>query len=241
MKRSLFILATLAMSSALYAAEPGFYTREKVLDIFAQYNPSVLENAQQNKDYNDILEAFAASYQAPQTPANRYELIAVARNFDTSIRLQGAVQTYQDALEYARLSGGNPAVAQAHFRQELLALYANIWAVSVQLYEYEVQESRQLLKQLAKDKTLPADTRASREEQLRQRISDLKHQLKTLQTDPGEQLLLAVDAYIAQTDLQLAAAREQSAAARQAQTVFEKARQTANLQIKTKNKKPVAK
>ena len=48
MKRSLFILATLAMSSALYAAEPGFYTREKVLDIFAQYNPSVLENAQQN-------------------------------------------------------------------------------------------------------------------------------------------------------------------------------------------------
>ena len=72
MKKTLFILATLAMSSALYAqAEAGVYTREKVLELFAQYNPSVLEKARQNEAYNLVLESFASSYQAPQTEQER--------------------------------------------------------------------------------------------------------------------------------------------------------------------------
>lgn len=242
MKRSLFILATLAMSSALYAADPGPYTRETVLDIFAQYNPSVLENAQQNKDYNDILESFVSAYQAPQTPAGRYELIAVARNFDASIRLQGLTQTYEDALLYARLSGGTADAAEEHFRRELLPLYAHIWAVTVQLREYELQETEAQLKQTKKDKSLSDPERTQRVEQLRGRADELEQELRNLQKDPGTQLLDAVGAYIAHINSQFA--DEQAAlaqAAQNSQTAAEQTRQTANLQIKTKNKKPVAK
>ena len=62
MRRSLFLLATLAMSSALYAQQDANgYNREKVLDIFAQYNPVVLENAKNNADYNAVLENLAVS------------------------------------------------------------------------------------------------------------------------------------------------------------------------------------
>ena len=118
MKRSLFVLATLAMSSALYAqGEAGGYTREQVLDIFAQYNPSVLEYASQNAGYNAILEGFASSYQLPQTPENRYELVAAVRNFDNSLRLAAAAQAYQDAVLYARMSGNEMPMAAARFRR----------------------------------------------------------------------------------------------------------------------------
>lgn len=241
MKRSLFILATLAMSSALYAGEPSLYTRETVLDIFSQYNPGVLERAQQNKDYQDILESFVSSYNSPQTAANRYELIAVARNFDASIRLKGATSVYSDALLYAQLSGGDESIAAVRFRKELFPIFEHIWAVTVQLREYELNETRQLLKQTKQNDALSGQARTQQEETLRRQISDLKQQLKALQKDPGTQLVQAVDAYIAATNSQLQAARAQAQAARSSQTVFEEARQTANLQIKTKNKKPVAK
>ena len=241
MKRSLFILATLAMSSALYAADPSPYTREKVLDIFAQYNPSVLANAQQNKDYNEILESFVSAYQAPQTPASRYELIAVARNFDASIRLQGLTQTYEDALLYAQLSGGSADGAEERFRRDLLPLYAHIWAVTVQLREYELQETEARLKQTKKDKSLSDSERTQRVEQLRVRADELEQELRSLQKDPGTQLVDAVGAYIAHINSRFADEQALAQAARSSQIAAEQTRQTDNLQIKTKHKKPVAK
>ena len=229
------------MSSALYAADPGPYTREKVLDIFAQYNPSVLANAQQNKDYNEILESFVSAYQAPQTPASRYELIAVARNFDASIRLQGLTQTYEDALLYAQLSGGSADGAEERFRRDLLPLYAHIWAVTVQLREYELQETEARLKQTKKDKSLSDSERTQRVEQLRVRADELEQELRSLQKDPGTQLVDAVGAYIAHINSRFADAQALAQAARSSQIAAEQTRQTDNLQIKTKNKKPVAK
>lgn len=240
MKRSLFILATLAMSSALYAQEEaGGYTREKVLDIFAQYNPSVLEFAQQHADYNTLLENFASSYQAPQTPESRYELIAVARNFNNSIRLRAATLIYEDAWLYTHMSGNEIPMAATRFRQEMISVFAQIWAVSVQLYEYQAGQIQAQLRQLEQDKALPADQRAEQEAALRQKLEWLQVQLRVLQQDPGRQVQAAAEAYIAETDRRLASL--QDAALAQAASVEEESRQSDNLQIKTKNKKPVAK
>lgn len=241
MKRSLFILATLAMSSALYAqAETGNYTREKVLEIFSQYNPAVLENARQNADYNAILESFLAAYTSPQTEQNRYELIAVARNFDNSIRLQYATSVYEEAFVFSRMSGANLAPAALRFRKELFPLFENIWAVTVQLREYELQEVQAQLKALRKDKTLSDEERAEKENALRLRQAALQRESAALQENIGEQIIASVDAYIAQADQSLSE-QLQAVRAAQAQAEAEQPLQTPNLQIKTKNKKPVAK
>ena len=162
MRRSLFILATLAMSSALYAqADAGHYNREKVLDIFSQYNPAVLENARQNADYNAVLEGLLASYNAPETEENRYELIALARNFDNSIRLKALAVNYEEAVLLSQMSGLDLSSAVLHFRRELTPVFQNIWAVTVQLREYQIDEYEAQLKELRKNKTLSKEARDS--------------------------------------------------------------------------------
>ena len=235
MKKSLFMLATLTLASALYAqADGGYYTREKVLELFSQYNPAILENAQQNEDYNAILESFLASYHEPETAENQYELIAIARNFDNSIRLQAVTNEYEQAVLFAHMSGQDiaPAAVQ-RFRQELLPIFRQIWAVTVQLREVQIDDAKALLKQIRKDKTLSAADRSSREQILQTQLDELKAQHKALQKDAGAQIVASVEQYMAQAD--------EALVARQAEKRADQTRQTENLQIKTKNKKPVAK
>ncbi len=240
MKRSLFILATLAMSSALYAqGASGGYTREQVLDIFAQYNPAVLEYADQNADYNAILESFVSSYQEPLTPENRYELIAVARNFNNSIRLRAATLAYEDAWLYTQMSGNEIPMAATRFRREMLSVFARIWAVSIQIYQYQAAQAQAALEQLVQEKNLFQEEHSRREASLRKQLAGADAQLKALQRDPGQQVVAAAEAYIAQTEELLA--RRQEAALARAEAVSQEAQQAENLQIKTKNKKPVAK
>lgn len=170
MRRSLFILATLAMSSALYAqADAGHYNREKVLDIFSQYNPAVLENARQNADYNAVLEGLLASYNAPETEENRYELIALARNFDNSIRLKALAVNYEEAVLLSQMSGLDLSSSVLHFRRELTPVFQNIWAVTVQLREYQIDEYEAQLKELRKNKTLSKEARQAREAVLKEK------------------------------------------------------------------------
>ena len=241
MKRSLFILATLAMSSALYAQpKADNYTREKVLELFAQYNPSVLENARQNEAYAAILESFLSSYAAPQTEQNRYELIAVARNFDNSIRLQQATAEYRDAFIFSHMSGAPLAPAAVRFRSQLLPLFANIWAATVELREYELQCVEEQLKAVRKNKKLSPQEREEQEKALLLRKAALKRESSALQKNPGGQIVASVDAYMAQADKNLSQ-QQQAVQAAQAQAAGEQPLQTPNLQIKTKNKKPVAK
>ncbi|MCI5820413.1 MAG: hypothetical protein MR039_01425 [Elusimicrobia bacterium] len=241
MKKTLFILATLAMSSALYAqAEAGVYTREKVLELFAQYDPSVLEKARQNEAYNLVLESFASSYQAPQTEQARQELIAVARNFDNSLQLELLSQQYGQAYLLSVLAGNEPAVSRAYFEQGLTPVFANIWAVTVELRRYQLRLLEDQLKQLRKDSTLTPDARAVQKASLKKQIKAVKQELKALQRAPGAQIVAVRDAYVAQVENQI---RQQAQAMQaQMQTAQGQAvRQTSNLQVKTNHKKPVAK
>ncbi len=241
MRRSLFILATLAMSSALYAqADAGHYNREKVLDIFSQYNPAVLENARQNADYNAVLEGLLASYNAPETEENRYELIALARNFDNSIRLKALAVNYEEAVLFSQMSGLDLSSAVLHFRRELTPVFQNIWAVTVQLREYQIDEYEAQLKELRKNKTLSKETRQAREAVLKEKIKALKTEIKSLKKDAGAQILSAVDVYVAETDRSIAEKLE-AERARMQEASSKQVSQTKNLQVKTKNKKPVAK
>lgn len=235
MRRTLFVLAALALAPAVYAqADPAYFTREQVLEIFSQYNPSVLEQASQSADYNAVLDSFLDAYEAASQPVDKMELIAVARNFDNSIRLQLLTNAYLQTAATLRLTGGDVSSADRLLRKDLTDVFSRIWAVTVQLRRYQLAETKQALKAVRADKTLSAEVRSEQIGALQAEIRALKMELKELQKDRGEEVLFAVDAYIqqlqqAQSGL-LQAARESAAAS-----------ETENLQVKSKHKKPVAK
>ena len=220
MKHSLFVLATVTLSSALYAQAP--LTRAQAQAIFAQYNPSLIERAAQNTNLNAVLDDLLSAYlqqQPADTLANRYELIALARNFDNSLQLNALEEHYKQAVLYSALGGDVQEAALAYTQHEMQPVLARMWAVSVQTKE-------QLLAQY--------QAQARRDPQFRAQqapvLNALQADVKNLTTNVGPQL---------QTLLQqrLAAVEQQVRAELQAQ----QAAQTPNLQIKTKNKKPVAK
>lgn len=240
MRRSLFILASLALSSALYAqADSARFSREQVLEIFSQYNPSVLERAKADAEYNSVLETFLASYESAGTDADRFELIAVARNFDNSIRLQALTDVYRQSALTARMTGQDVSVPARLFREDLTDVIGRIWAVTVQLREYQLQEAKKHLKTVRADQTLSAEERAAQTQAVRDEIRALKAEIKTLKKDSGEFVRSAVDAYARQTEDSVA--QEVNAVFSAAKDSALQSSETENLQIKSNHKKPVAK
>ena len=238
MRRSLFLLATLAMSSALYAQpDASTYNREKVLDIFAQYNPAVLENAKQNADYNAILEDLAASYQAPDTEDSRFELISVARNFDNSIRLHTLAEQYEEALFLSAVNGVDASATDKYFNRQVADVLGRVWAVTVNLREEQVKEYKKQLAQVKKDKT--AD-RTAKSNALKAKIKAVKSELKALKKDPGSQISTAAQAFGQQVQTRVQARLSALAASSEEDAALQ-TEQTPNLQVKTNHKKPVAK
>ena len=234
MKRGLFVLAGLTLSSALYAQQT--LTLEQARHIVADFNPQLLERAAQNADVNSLVEEMISSYveaQPTDTLETRYALAALARNFDNSIALHAAVQQYKDALRYTQAGGNVHAAAEQTVTTQLSHVYPRIWAVSIQTKEALLKAYEQEQRSLRKDKTLSADVK---EEQLRALdFSDtaLRADIKQLRTRTGEQLRALTQATLAQAKAQVA----QERAALQEQT----AAQTTNLQVKSNHKKPVAK
>lgn len=238
MKKSTLLLATLVLTPALYAQASGpLFTREQVLDVFARFNPAVLENASQDKEYEAVLDFFVNNYRKEISPANEAELIAVARNFDTSIRLDVLTKVYQEKWRLLKMTGQPTESLHRMFAHDLEDEIAHIWAVTVQLQQYRLDQAKAELARLRKDS--PLSQRAQREQQLRGEIKASRAAIKQLQKQAGAYITSAVEEYIAQTDKKL----EQDMFSVQRTAVgqaTQQARATTNLQIKSKHKKPVA-
>lgn len=228
MKRGLFLLATVTLSSALYAQQ---LTADQARQIIKDFSPQLLERASENKQVAQLVEQLIASYLEKQ-PANdtvgKYELVALARNFDNSLALFYVANAYQDALRYANQGGevDLPAIRQ-HAQQQLKQIFSRIWAVSMQVKQAQLEQYKREYHELKNDKTLTSDQKNLRLESTEDHIVALKTEIKRLNTDVGEHLVTLADQTLAQA--QAAVLAEQTAL-----------RQTSNLQIKTKHKKPVA-
>lgn len=211
MKRGLFLLATVTLSSALYAQ--GIMSSQKARQIVEDFNPQLLERASQDGAVSQLLEELITSYVAKQpldNLANRYELAAIARNFDNSIDLYKTVQDYQQAVRYSLVGENIEPSALQYAQDRLRGIYARIWAVSVQ------------------DKTaLLAQYKLLQDPANQDNILALKAELKQLQTNVGQQLTGLVQNTLAQAKARVLAEQAERVA-------------TSNLQIKTKHKKPVA-
>ena len=239
MKKSTLFLAALVLTPALYArAQAPFFTREQVLDVFARFNPLVLDQAAQQKEYKAVLERFLSSYRAEVSPQNERELIAVARNFDTSIRLNILKKVYQNLWLSNRMMGVSPDTARQMFRHDLSEEMAHIWAVTVQLRKYQLAQAQEQLNVL-RHTPAGADT-SSQEKQLQDEIRSLRAEIKSLEQNSGAYVTAAIDNYVAAVERELEEKNFSTRLAVATQTA-QQARASTNLAVKSKNKKPVAK
>ena len=241
MKKSMLILAMLTVSSALYAGgEDSLFTREQILDVFSRLNPAVLERAEHHEYYRQILEQFLSSYHAPVTPENQLELMAVARNFDDSIRLKILTDTYRKLWLSSKMTGADLTVARGLFTKDVSSILTRVWAVTVSLREYQLQEAKKALKAVRKDESLSLEEKKAEQARLNATIDALKTEIKSFKKYAGQQIELATQSYVTATEETLEKSNF-SVARSAAQQSAQQARQTENLQIKSKNKKPVAK
>ncbi len=236
MKRSLCLLATVTLSSALPVQ--GGLTREQALEIVKDYNPSILEHATQQEGYHLMLESMLDGFMAAQpadTLENRYTLIALARNFDNSLLLTAERARYKQAIFYSQVAPSVMEPARAHAAQAFYQVFPQIWAVSVQIKQDLLSQYQSIRTAVRKDKKLSEPEKTTRLARLDGSIAALKADLKQLHTRPEEQLASLVNQTLAQTEAE-ALAQWEALCNEQPQ----QAAQTTNLQIKTKHKKPVA-
>jgi len=238
MKRSLAVLALLTLSSASLCAAEN-YNREKVLALFAQYNPTVLEKAQQNADYNTILQSVAQAYNLPETDENRYTLLALIRNFDNSLDLNRLSAQYEKAFYVNVINDLDPSAIAQQFRSNLVPVFSRIWAVSVQTHKEHLKEAKAAAKALKKDASLTAKEKENALAHQKATISFLKQEIKNLKKDSASQIVDACDSYATQTEQAVLQEIAQSRAALATHNVAVK--EVNNLSITSKNKKPVAK
>ncbi len=231
MKRGLFLVATVTLSSALYAQQT--LTRQAVTDVFTQYNPQLMAAQQERPQIKQLVDQVIDSYakkQLPDTLENRYTLIALVRNFENSILLDALTRRYERALLYAQVGNEQAGVSAQEFAQQTLPqVYARMWAVSVQVKEDLLKQYQQKKNTVSTDVQLTAAQQQQLNNRYRRAISLLKQDLRQLHSAPGEQIQLLTQQTL------LAAQQKVKTSILELQT-----QQTPNLQIKTKHKKPVA-
>ncbi len=223
MRRGFFLLATVTLSSALYAQD--ILTRGAAHEVFTRYNPALLEKAAQDENLNRFVEDLLAQYVAqnlPNTLETRYTLAALARNFENSLVVNAALSQYKNALIYSQQGANVQDAAREHARQILAATYPRIWAVSVQVKEDLLLQYKQLT-----HSQLTADEKQT----VQAAIKAVQADLKNLRTHIGEQLVALTQAALLQAETQVAETQLKQA---------QQAKGSTNLHVKTNHKKPVA-
>lgn len=239
MKRCLLLLAVLAVASGLSAQESQQYTQEEVLAVFAQYNPAVLEKAKTNEQYNEILQKLASAYQKDKTEEAESELIALAKNFDNSLRLFIIAKTYENGLALQQVSNIDLAALEAITQGDLLAVFEDIYDNTLDIRDEEIKLCKARIKALKKDKSLSKEDRKAQIAKENDRIKTLKAEIKQLKKDAKDKVRSASELYFA--DLKADVADNTASVTKAAQEAAQDAKSAKNLQVKTKNKKPVGK
>ncbi|MBO7238626.1 MAG: FlxA-like family protein [Elusimicrobiaceae bacterium] len=230
MKKNVWLLAVLAVGSALCAQESAPFGKEDVLAAFKQYNPAALEKAAADDVYADILNKLVTSYTAPRTEQNRYELIGLVKNFDNSLRLQLLREKYFESRTLQTMSGTSLAALNAQTHTQIKQVLQDIFDTTIAVKNIQLGDYKAQLKQVRKDKTLPAAEKQPRAAQLNTQIKQLKQEIRQLKQDSKQKVQYTADAYFTALVITY-----ESAQPRQL-----RAEQSANHDVKANHKKPVA-
>lgn len=239
MKKSLLLLAALAVSSALCAQETQNLGREDVLAAFKEYNPAALEKAAQNPAYNNLLNKVADAYSAPRTDANQNEMIALVLNFDNSVRLQVAREDYFNGRTLQMVAGEELNALEDNVSAELQDVVKNVYKNTLKIKDLQIDRYKDQIKAVKKDDALSKEQKEAALDRLNGQIKAVKAEVKTLKKNSKQKIKDTASVYLAEIRAeytQRQAAQLQSAQQKEAAAV-----QAPSKEVKADNKKPVAK
>lgn len=239
MKKTLLLMAACVFASAAASAQER-YTPEDVLGVFAQYNPAALEKAKTNPEYNALLQEVAKAYQEAKTPVANIELIALVKNFDNSIRLQALKEEFQNGLRLQKVTPIDLNALEQNTLSQLEELFTDIHSTTIDLRKMEIDWYKNQIKTVKQNKELSKEEIKGSVANFKSGIKNTKQEMKTLKKDAKAQIKDTALLYMADFKTELAE-QAKHAAASAAEHKAEQAKAAKNLQVKNKNKKPVAK
>ncbi len=239
MKKSLLLLAALAVSSALCAQETQNLGREDVLAAFKEYNPAALEKAAQNPAYNNLLNKVAAAYSAPNTDVNQSEMIALVLNFDNSVRLQVVREDYFNGRTLQLVSGEELAALEDSVSEELQRIVKDVYKNTLKVKDLQIDRYKDQIKAVKKNDSLTKEQKQEAVDKLNGQVKAVKAEIKTLKKNSKQKIKDTAAVYLAEMRVEFT--QRQNAQLSSAQQKEEAAAQAPAQEVKADNKKPVAK
>ncbi len=238
MKNKLLFFAALAVSSALCAQENQNFGKEDVLAAFREYNPAALEKAALNPTYDDLLNQVAAAYCAARTENNRFEMIALVKNFDNSLRLQAVREEYANGRTLQMVSGAELAALDERILASIQDIIKNVFKNTLQVREMQIDRYKEQMKTVKKDDSLSKEQQKTAVADLKDKIQTVKTEIKTLKKNSKQKIKDTAKAFFA--DIRSEYNNDQKTLLLRAQTVETQAVQTDARSVKANHKKPVA-
>ena len=238
MKNKLLFFAALAVSSALCAQENQNFGKEDVLAAFREYNPAALEKAALNPAYDDLLNQVAAAYCAARTENNRFEMIALVKNFDNSLRLQAVREEYANGRTLQMVSGAELAALDERILASIQDIIKNVFKNTLQVREMQIDRYKEQMKTVKKDDSLSKEQQKTAVADLKDKIQNVKTEIKTLKKNSKQKIKDTAKAFFSYIRSEYN--NDQKTLLLRAQTVETQAVQTDARSVKANHKKPVA-
>ena len=239
MKKSLLLLAALAVSSALCAQEGQRLGQEDVLAAFKEYNPAALEKAAANPAYADLLNKVAAAYSAPLTDANQNEMIALVLNFDNSVQLQVAREEYFNGRTLQMVAGEDLSALEERVSARVENVVKSVYKNTLKVKDLQIDRYKDQVKAVKKDETLSKEQKEDAVNKLNDQIKAVKAEIKTLKKNSKQKIQDTAEMYLAEIRSEFLS--RQNGQLISAQQKEEAAAQAPAKEVKADNKKPVAK
>lgn len=148
-------------------------------------------------------------------------------------------KTYENGLALQQVSNIDLAALEATTQGDLLAVFEDIYDNTLDIRDEEIKLCKARIKALKKDKSLSKEDRKAQIAKENDRIKTLKAEIKQLKKDAKDKVRSASELYFA--DLKADVADNTASVTKAAQEAAQDAKSAKNLQVKTKNKKPVGK
>ena len=236
MKKNFLFLLAFFSSSLLCAQQTEQMGKEDVLEAFKKYNPVALEKASSNSAYHELLFKLASAYSAPRTQENESELIALVKNFDNSLALQGVKLNYQKSRQLQLTTGMDLNALDQKSYEYLLQIVQRIFDNTIEVKKIEISQYKAQIKELKKNKNLSSAQRKEQIKEIKAKISAIKRSIKQLKQGSKQKIQDTAAVYLAE----IRAEYEKTALISQKQQTSV-SEQAENLAVKSNHKKPVAK
>ena len=198
MRNKALLLLAMVFTTALHAQEASLLNKDDLLIAFQLYNPSVLEKATKEEGYRTVLQQLVSSYTAVRNEQNELELIALVKNFDNSVLLQYTRQQYLNSRRLQDMTSISLENLNAQTKKDLTEIFTSIYKNTLEIKKIQIKQYRQIIKEIKKDNTLSVQQKQQEIAFLKDKISQVKQEMRLLKMNAKASISATANAYLTQ-------------------------------------------